>query len=132
MNKLDTENELTLKVVNNNEHELVNEKCCTVLTVSLNNNGEVFTSFLGAYNKEVLKLLKKAQLTYYKGLMKKLKNNTVPTMDSNIAQLELNKQPSEKQKTKKKNTKTVNKDTTTIEDSNKNNNTNENNNNNKF
>lgn len=66
-------NELDLKI-SNQEKTLVEESCCTAITIALNNNGDVFTSFVGAYNPDIIKLLKKVQKTYFKGLVKKLKN----------------------------------------------------------
>lgn len=74
MDKIETENELNYKVTNQTTNQtLIDENCCTLLTISLTNSGDVFTTFLGAYNEEILKLLKRTQKQYYKNLIKKLK-----------------------------------------------------------
>lgn len=111
MEKLETENDLTLIIKNNENVEIVNEQCCTILTVSLNNSGDVYTTFLGAYNKDVLKLLEKSQRNYYKSLMKKLKNNQIPNMESSEAlnELSVKNNKTETSKKIKKTKKTENK-----------------------
>lgn len=74
MDKIETENELNFKVTNKTSKQtLIDENCCTLLTISLTNSGDVFTTFLGAYNEDILKLLKRTQKQYYKNLVKKLK-----------------------------------------------------------
>ncbi len=87
MEKFETNNDLTLKIFSKENEELVSEQACTVLTISLNNDGEIFTTFLGAYNKDILKLLKNTQKTYYKNLAKKLKKGDIPTMTPEEAKL---------------------------------------------
>ena len=73
MAKYESLNELNLKITQGDK-TLIDELCCTAVTVALNNDGEVFTSFVGNYNAEILKLLKNVHKTYYKNLLKKLKN----------------------------------------------------------
>ena len=72
MSKFETINELNIKVTNVKE-TLIDETCCTALTICLNNDGDVFTSFVGAYNPEIIKMLGKVQKRYFKNLIKKLK-----------------------------------------------------------
>lgn len=72
MSKFETINELNIKVTNVKE-TLIDETCCTALTICLNNEGDVFTSFVGAYNPEIIKMLGKVQRRYFKNLIKKLK-----------------------------------------------------------
>lgn len=72
MKKFNTLNDLNIKISNNKE-ELINESCCTAITICINNEGNVLTSFVGAYNPEIIKMLNKVQKTYYKNLVKKLK-----------------------------------------------------------
>ena len=74
MEKFKALNELNIKITNNDK-TLVDENCCTAITISLNNEGNVFTSFVGAYNPEIIKLLQKVQRRYYRNLIKKLKAN---------------------------------------------------------
>ena len=73
MEKFKTLNDLNLQVIKDNNEVLVSEGCCTALTICLNNDGDVFTSFVGAYNPEIIKLLQKVQKSYYKKLIKRLK-----------------------------------------------------------
>lgn len=73
MAKYESLNELNLKITQGDK-TLIDELCCTAVTVALNNDGEVFTSFVGNYNAEILKLLKNVHKTYYKNLLKKLKH----------------------------------------------------------
>ena len=81
--KFKTINELNIKITNTSTKEnLVDENCCTAITVCLNNNGDCFSSFVGAYNPEIVKLLRKVQKTYYRNLMKKLKQNNKEAAES--------------------------------------------------
>ena len=81
MEKFKALNELNLKITNNDK-TLVDENCCTAITISLNNDGNVFTSFVGAYNPEIIKLLQKVQRRYYRNLIKKLKANNQEVVDN--------------------------------------------------
>ena len=111
MEKFETNNDLTLKIFSKENEELVSEQACTVLTISLNNDGEIFTTFLGAYNKDILKLLKNTQKTYYKNLAKKLKKGDIPTMTPEEAKL-ANSLEQSPVKTKKKKTPATKKEKT--------------------
>lgn len=81
MEKFKALNELNIKITNNDK-TLVDENCCTAITISLNNEGNVFTSFVGAYNPEIIKLLQKVQRKYYRNLIKKLKANNQEVVDN--------------------------------------------------
>lgn len=112
MDKIETENELNFKVTNTTSNQtLIDENCCTLLTVSLTNSGDIFTTFLGAYNEDILKMLKHTQKQYYKSLIKKLrasqnKGGPVEVME------EANNQNSNTTKNGTKNNKEVNKSKT--------------------
>lgn len=121
MDKLETENELNIKVTNTNSNQtLIDENCCTLLTISLTNSGDVFTSFLGAYNHDILRLLKRTQKVYFRELIKKLKaskNQPGPaevlepkneTTNQTNTQLSTKTKPSENKKTTTKKTSTTN------------------------
>jgi len=82
MEKFKALNELNIKITNNNS-VLVDENCCTAITISLNNEGNVFTSFVGAYNPDIIKLLKKVQHKYYRNLIKKLKEKGMDYSNNN-------------------------------------------------
>ncbi len=95
MEKIDTANELNFKVTNtNNKQTLIDENCCTLLTISLTNSGDIFTTFLGAYNEDILKLLKHTQKQYYKNLIKKLRSSETLTGKADVMEEE-NKQAEE-------------------------------------
>ncbi|MDY5042128.1 MAG: hypothetical protein SPF07_04090 [Eubacteriales bacterium] len=81
MEKFKALNELNIKITNNDK-TLVDENCCTAITISLNNEGNVFTSFVGAYNPAIIKLLQKVQRRYYRNLIKKLKANNQEVVDN--------------------------------------------------
>ena len=81
MEKFKALNELNIKITNNDK-TLVDENCCTAITISLNNEGNVFTSFVGAYNPEIINLLQKVQRRYYRNLIKKLKANNQEVVDN--------------------------------------------------
>jgi len=71
--KFETINELKLKVSGAKDQVLVEEDCCTCINILLKNDGQVMTSFLGAHNPEIIRLLEKAQKLYFKEIKKTLK-----------------------------------------------------------
>lgn len=103
MEKFKALNELNIKITNNDK-TLVDENCCTAITISLNNDGNVFTSFVGAYNPEIIKLLQKVQRRYYRNLIKKLKANNQEVVDNITKKADVaeDETPVEKKKTKTK------------------------------
>lgn len=114
-------NELELKIRNSSTKEdLINESCCTAITICLNNQGDCFTSFVGAYNPEIIKLLNKVQKTYYKNLIKKLKQKNAEVINNITKNAEVTEdatpsQPVKKEKVKKEHQrKTKQTDKTTI------------------
>ena len=56
MEKFKALNELNIKITNNDK-TLVDENCCTAITISLNNEGNVFTSFVGEKFSTLLSLM---------------------------------------------------------------------------
>lgn len=103
MEKFKALNELNIKITNNDK-TLVDENCCTAITISLNNESNVFTSFVGAYNPEIIKLLQKVQRRYYRNLIKKLKANNQEVVDNITKKADVaeNETPVEEKKTKTK------------------------------
>ena len=103
MEKFKALNELNIKITNNDK-TLVDENCCTAITISLNNDGNVFTSFVGAYNPEIIKLLQKVQRRYYRNLIKKLKANNQEVVDNITKKADVaeDETPVEEKKTKTK------------------------------
>ena len=70
--QFETDNDLLL-TVKHGKDVLVNENCCTCITIMLNNEGKIMTSFLGGHNPYILRQLEKAQKVYFKSLKKALK-----------------------------------------------------------
>src|SRR5574344_1349883 len=71
--KFNTPNDLVLKVLKDNKESLIEEECCTAMTIILKNDGQICTSFLGSHNPYILKELAQAQKMYFKVLKKALK-----------------------------------------------------------
>lgn len=70
-------NELQVKITSATDQELVNEGGRTVVTILMQDDGKIMTSFLGDYNKEILKTFKRVNRLYFKKLYKELiKNNS--------------------------------------------------------
>ena len=106
MEKFKTLNDLNIQVIKDNKEVLVSEGCCTALTICLNNDGDVFTSFVGAYNPEIIKLLQKVQKNYYKKLIKRLKQENRDVVNNLTKKAEVTedvtpKEPAKKEKVKK-------------------------------
>ena len=68
-------NDLKVNVVKSNGEIVFDEECCTMVSVVLKNSGELATSFLGAHNPEIVKVLRKATAMYFKSIKKKLKES---------------------------------------------------------
>lgn len=67
-------NDLKVTIVKDNGEHIINENCCTVLSILVKNSGEIATSFLGAHSPEMLKVLDKTLKRYFKTLKKTLKS----------------------------------------------------------
>lgn len=65
-------NELNLKVINAGNVELINESGNTVMCYLMQDDGKVLTSFMGDYNKEIIKTLQRVTKIYFKSLKKQL------------------------------------------------------------
>jgi glycosylphosphatidylinositol transamidase (GPIT) subunit GPI8 len=65
-------NDLSLKVFDSLNKELINENGCTVVCLLMQKDGNILTSFMGDYNKEILKTMQKVNKEYFKALIKKL------------------------------------------------------------
>lgn len=66
-------NELNVTISKFDGETIMNEDCCTVVGILLKNTGEIATSFLGAHNPEVIKVLEKTLKVYFKAIKKTLK-----------------------------------------------------------
>ena len=72
--QFDTENDLTVTVAHGKD-VLVKEECCTCITIVLNNEGKIMTSFMGGHNPYIISQLEKAQKVYFKSLKQALKKD---------------------------------------------------------
>ena len=77
-------NDLKINVTKSNGEVVIDEECCTSVSVILKNSGEMATSFFGAYNSDVIKILEKAIKVYFKGVKKTLKNESMPSAEEEI------------------------------------------------
>ena len=66
-------NDIKVNVSKFNGEVILDEECCTSVSVILKNTGEIATSFFGAHNPEVIKMLDKTLRMYFKGIKKTLK-----------------------------------------------------------
>ena len=82
----DTENSISVKIMNSGKEVLIDEDCCTCINIILKNDGRIATSFLGCHNKYIISELQKAQNKYFRSLKKTLKEQrkkAVSTTDYN-------------------------------------------------
>jgi len=73
-------NDIKIEVTKSNGEKVICEDCCTGLILMLKNTGEIGSSFLGAHNPALIKLLYKTMKKYFRTLKKQLK--TAPSMDA--------------------------------------------------
>ena len=84
-------NDLKINVSKCTGETVLDEECCTVVGVILKNTGEIATSFFGAHNPEVIKVLEKTLKVYFKSIKKTLKqefkkegSNDIKVVDKDI------------------------------------------------
>lgn len=70
---LDCANDLHISVKKYPNEFVLDQDCCTALTIILKNDGDLACSFMGAHNLSLVKLLEKSWKKYFKGLKKALK-----------------------------------------------------------
>ena len=70
-----TPNDLKVNVTKSNGEVVIDEDCCTMVSIILKNTGDIAASFFGAHNPEVVKVLEKSLKGYFKGIKKELKKN---------------------------------------------------------
>ena len=66
-------NDLKITVTKLNGEVIQDEECCTVVNLIMKNTGEIGTSFLGAYNMELVKLFEEVMANYMKTVKKAMK-----------------------------------------------------------
>ena len=68
-----TPNDMTVKVSKFNGEVVLEEECCTCVSIILKNSGDMATSFLGSHNPQLVKVLEKTLKQYFKSIKKELK-----------------------------------------------------------
>lgn len=66
-------NDIKVTIVKDKGEVVLDEECCTNLSILLKNNGEIATSFFGAHSPVMIKVLEKTMKKYFKTLKKTLK-----------------------------------------------------------
>ena len=66
-------NDLNVKVTKYNGEVVLDEDCCTSVSIILKNSGEIATSFLGSHNPQLVRVLEKTLKGYFRSIKKTLK-----------------------------------------------------------
>ncbi len=66
-------NDMYLSIRKDSGEMIIDESCCTILSVMVKNTGEINTNFSGSHNPDLVKVLSKAMKKYLRELKKKLK-----------------------------------------------------------
>lgn len=66
-------NDIRLTIKKDNGEYIIDESCCTTISVIVKNTGEIATNFSGSHNPDLVKILSKAMKRYMRELKKKLK-----------------------------------------------------------
>lgn len=66
-------NDIRVSVKKDSGEMIIDESCCTNLSILVKNTGEMATSFLGAHSPELIKVLEKTMKKYFKTIKKTLK-----------------------------------------------------------
>ena len=59
-NMFKTANDLKVTVTKSNGEVVIDEECCTMVSIILKNTGDIAASFFGAHNPEVVRVLEKS------------------------------------------------------------------------
>lgn len=66
-------NDMYLSIRKDSGEMIIDESCCTILSVMVKNTGEINTNFSGSHNPDLVKVLSKAMRKYLRELKRKLK-----------------------------------------------------------
>ena len=66
-------NDMYLSIRKDSGEMIIDESCCTILSVMVKNTGEINTNFSGSHNPDLVKVLSKAMKKYLRELKRKLK-----------------------------------------------------------
>ena len=70
-----TPNDMTVKVTKFNGEVVLEEECCTCVSIILKNSGDMATSFMGSHNPQLVRVLEKTLKQYFKSIKKELKKD---------------------------------------------------------
>lgn len=79
-----TPNDLKINVTKSNGEVVIDEECCTMVSIILKNSGDIAASFFGAHNPDVVKVLEKSLKGYFKGIKKELRKNYYDSSEEEI------------------------------------------------
>ena len=79
-----TPNDLKINVTKGNGEVVIDEECCTMVSIILKNTGDIAASFFGAHNPEVVRVLEKSLKGYFKGIKKELRKNYYDSSEEEI------------------------------------------------
>ena len=68
-------NDMYLSIRKDSGEMIIDESCCTVLSVMVKNTGEINTNFSGSHNPDLVKVLSRAVKKYMRELRRKLKSD---------------------------------------------------------
>ena len=83
-NMFKTPNDLKVTVAKSNGEVVIDEECCTMVSIILKNTGDIAASFFGAHNPEVVRVLEKSLKEYFKGIKKELRKNYYENSEDEI------------------------------------------------
>ena len=79
-----TPNDLKINVTKSNGEVVIDEECCTMVSIILKNSGDIAASFFGAHNPDVVRVLEKSLKGYFKGIKKELRKNYYDSSEEEI------------------------------------------------
>ena len=79
-----TPNDLKVNVTKSNGEVVIDEECCTMVSIILKNSGDIAASFFGAHNPDVVRVLEKSLKGYFKGIKKELRKNYYDSSEEEI------------------------------------------------
>lgn len=79
-----TPNDLKVNVTKSNGEVVVDEECCTMVSIIMKNTGDIAASFFGAHNPDVVRVLEKSLKGYFKGIKKELRKNYYDSSEEEI------------------------------------------------
>jgi len=77
-------NDLNVKVTKCNGEVILEEDCCTSVSIILKNSGEIATSFHGSHNPQLVKVLERTLKNYFKSIKKTLKQEYKQNTEDDI------------------------------------------------